>query len=191
MSLGKTLNQDIMRVGGGPLQAFWRLSGQAWAPGFPRALKQFTRRLQPANWLTILIERRMFTRTPYIIAISNAVGRAPPRFCRNSACCGILNHPGPLPTVSWQPGRTRPSIPLPLPKTWGWKHSWMWWKKPSRKNGKARRNRTDVLGMRSIPGARRERAAGAETRIRAEKNLPGSPIHRALPEPGALRPEHP
>lgn len=73
ISLGKTLRQDIMRVGGGPLQAFWRLSGQAWAPGFPRALKQLGRRLQPANWLTLCIEKRMFTRTPRVIAISDAV----------------------------------------------------------------------------------------------------------------------
>ena len=73
ISLGKTLRQDIMRVGGGPLQEFWRLSGEAWAQGFPRAWKQFVRRMQPSNWLTILIEKRMFTQTPCVVAISDAV----------------------------------------------------------------------------------------------------------------------
>ena len=73
ISLGKTFTQDIMRVGGGPLQAFWRLSRQAWAPGFPRLWKQFTRRLDPANWLTIAIEKKMYTQTPCIVAISDAV----------------------------------------------------------------------------------------------------------------------
>ncbi len=73
VSLGKTWNQDITRVGGGPLQVFWRLSELAWPAGAPRALKRFARLIQPANWLTLLIEKRMFTRTPCIVAISDAV----------------------------------------------------------------------------------------------------------------------
>ena len=74
ISLGKTWNQDITRVGGGPLQAFWRLSEQAWPAGMPRLRKRLARWLQPANWLTLCIEKRMFTRTPCVVAISTTVG---------------------------------------------------------------------------------------------------------------------
>lgn len=73
ISLGKTWNQDITRVGGGPLQVFWRLSLLAWPPGPPRFLKRLARWLQPANWLTLYIEKHMFTTTPCVVAISDAV----------------------------------------------------------------------------------------------------------------------
>ena len=73
ISLGKTWNQDIARVGGGPLQAFWRLSQEAWDEGLPRLRKKIARLLQPANWLTLLIEKHMFTQTPYVVAISDSV----------------------------------------------------------------------------------------------------------------------
>lgn len=73
ISLGKTWNQDITRVGGGPLQAFWRLSEEAWPAGPARTRKRLMRWLQPANWLTICIEKRMFTKTPCVVAISKAV----------------------------------------------------------------------------------------------------------------------
>ncbi len=73
ISLGKTWNQDVTRVGGGPLQVFWRLSEQAWPPGPARIAKRIARLLQPANWLTLFIEKRMFTTTPSIVAISDAV----------------------------------------------------------------------------------------------------------------------
>ena len=73
VSLGKTWNQDIARVGGGPLPVFWRLSREAWEEGWPRLIKQFSRLTQPANWLTRIIENRMFSRTPRIVAISDSV----------------------------------------------------------------------------------------------------------------------
>ncbi len=73
ISLGKTWNQDITRVGGGPLQVFWRLSLLAWPPGLPRFLKRLARWFQPANWLTLFIEKHMFTTTPRVVAISDAV----------------------------------------------------------------------------------------------------------------------
>ncbi len=73
VSLGKTWNQDVTRVGGGPLQVFWRLSEQAWPAGPRRTLKRIVRCIQPANWLTLLVEKRMFTTTPCIVAISDAV----------------------------------------------------------------------------------------------------------------------
>lgn len=73
ISLGKTWNQDIARVGGGPLQVFWRLSREAWDKGLPRFAKTLSRRLQPANWLTLLIEKRMFSGTACVVAISDSV----------------------------------------------------------------------------------------------------------------------
>ena len=75
ISLGKTWNQDIARVGGGPLQMFWRLSQEAWDKGLPRLGKKVARLLQPANWLTLIIEKRMFTQTPCVVAISDSVRR--------------------------------------------------------------------------------------------------------------------
>ena len=72
-SLGKTWNQDILRSGGGPQDIFWRLSREAWPSGFPRACKDIARKLQPANWLTLFIERRMYSRTPHIVAVSDVV----------------------------------------------------------------------------------------------------------------------
>lgn len=75
ISLGKTWNQDIVRVGGGPLQMFWRLSQEAWDKGLPRLGKKVARLLQPANWLTLIIEKRMFTQTPCVVAISDSVRR--------------------------------------------------------------------------------------------------------------------
>lgn len=73
VSLGKTLNQDVMRVGGGPLTEFWRYSERAYPQGLTRAFKRLRRRLSPGNLLTLLIERRQYARTPVIIAVSHFV----------------------------------------------------------------------------------------------------------------------
>ena len=73
ISLGKTLNQDIMRVGGGPLAQFWRYSEEAFPPGFPRTFKRLRRHIRPDNLLTLWIERRQFARTPVIAAVSHFV----------------------------------------------------------------------------------------------------------------------
>lgn len=73
VSLGKTWNQDIARLGGGPLKNFWKLSKEAWPSGWARFWKQFTRHAQPANWLTLFIEKRLYRKTPCIVAISDSV----------------------------------------------------------------------------------------------------------------------
>lgn len=73
VSLGKTWEQDVLRVGGGPLSTFWRLSGEAWPKGPRRALKSLTRHLSPYNWLTWLIERRQYDGHCKIICVSDAV----------------------------------------------------------------------------------------------------------------------
>ena len=73
ISLGKTWNQDIARIGGGPIQAFWRLSQEAWPEGAPRTIKKLSRWVQPANWLSLLVEKRLYHKSAHIVAISDTV----------------------------------------------------------------------------------------------------------------------
>lgn len=73
ISLGKTWNQDILRVGGGPQKTFWELSEKAWPAGFPRRFKRLRRRLLPANWLTRLIDNRQYRSGCRIVCVSDAV----------------------------------------------------------------------------------------------------------------------
>ena len=71
VSLGKTLNQDILRVGGAPLLAFWRRSIGAWPAGPVRWFKMLRRRLSPANWVGLALERAQFGGTGAIVAVSH------------------------------------------------------------------------------------------------------------------------
>lgn len=71
--LGKSLSQDVLRIGGGPLPVFWRLSARAWAPGPARAFKMLRRRLSPANWLNLVIEARQCRTAPVIVCVSDLV----------------------------------------------------------------------------------------------------------------------
>lgn len=73
VSLGKTWEQDILRVGGGPLSTFWELSGKAWPQGLKRTLKALRRRLSPYNWLTTIVEHRQYDGHCDIICVSEAV----------------------------------------------------------------------------------------------------------------------
>ena len=73
ISLGKTWNQDVSRMGGGPLRVFWELSERALPEGRPRLLKRLARRLSPANGLTLFLERRQFTAQSDVIAVSHLV----------------------------------------------------------------------------------------------------------------------
>ena len=73
ISLGKTWNQDMMRVGGGPQKTFWELSEQAWPAGFPRWFKHLRRRLLPSNWLTRIIDDHQYRSGCRIICVSDAV----------------------------------------------------------------------------------------------------------------------
>jgi UDP-glucose:(heptosyl)LPS alpha-1,3-glucosyltransferase len=73
VSLGKTWNQDIVRVGGGPLPDFWERSERAITPGLPRLLKRALRRLSPANRLTLLTEARQFSPGRRAVAVSHMV----------------------------------------------------------------------------------------------------------------------
>lgn len=72
ISLGKSLNQDLLRVGGGPQVEFWRMSLRAW-PGFERNLKQLSRWLWPSNWLIRYIDHRQYHSGSRIVCVSDAV----------------------------------------------------------------------------------------------------------------------
>lgn len=71
--MGKTLNQDILRIGGGPITRFWELSQHAWPEGFARSFKMLRRRMSPANWAIRFIDRVRLRRTPRIVAVSHLV----------------------------------------------------------------------------------------------------------------------
>lgn len=73
ISLGKTWNQDVLRVGGGPQKTFWALSEKAWPEGFPRRFKRLRRRLLPANWLTRIIDNRQYRSGCRIVCVSETV----------------------------------------------------------------------------------------------------------------------
>lgn len=73
VSLGKTWNQDISRMGGGPLKIFWEKSERALPPGFPRMVKRLGRSFSPSNWLTLLVEKHQFGKQSEVIAVSHLV----------------------------------------------------------------------------------------------------------------------
>ncbi len=73
ISLGKTWQQDLSRMGGGPLRVFWELSERALPAGRPRLMKRLSRRLSLANRLTLFLEKRQFTGTSEVIAVSHLV----------------------------------------------------------------------------------------------------------------------
>ena len=73
ISLGKTFAQDILRVGGGPLPAFWRYSEKSYPGSVSRFLKQCARRVNPANVLTRWLENRQYAGTQHIVAVSHFV----------------------------------------------------------------------------------------------------------------------
>lgn len=60
IGLGKTLHQDILRVGGGPLQEFWNYSEQAIPSSSKRLLKKLRRRLNPFGLMTKRLEKKQF-----------------------------------------------------------------------------------------------------------------------------------
>ncbi len=74
IGLGKSLHQDILRIGGGPLPVFWEKSKRAWPEGLSQNWKMLRRRMAPSNTLTRIIERRALARTPRIVAVSHLVG---------------------------------------------------------------------------------------------------------------------
>jgi UDP-glucose:(heptosyl)LPS alpha-1,3-glucosyltransferase len=71
--MGKTVNQDILRIGGGPISMFWKLSIHAWPKGFPRWFKALRRCLAPANWAIHALDAVRLKRTPRIVAVSHLV----------------------------------------------------------------------------------------------------------------------
>ena len=73
ISLGKNWNQDMLRVGGGPLGNYHALSLAAWPPGPVRAAKAVSRLLSPANLLTRIVEKRQYSGNARIVAVSHLV----------------------------------------------------------------------------------------------------------------------
>ena len=73
ISLGKSWNQDVSRMGGGPLGIFWERSELAVPKGLPRLAKRLKRRLKPSNWLTLFVEKHQFTVDSEVIAVSHLV----------------------------------------------------------------------------------------------------------------------
>jgi len=71
--MSNTVNQDILRIGGGPISVFWQLSKFAWPEGFARSFKMFRRRLSPVNWLIHWLDDVRMKRTPRIVAVSHFV----------------------------------------------------------------------------------------------------------------------
>jgi UDP-glucose:(heptosyl)LPS alpha-1,3-glucosyltransferase len=71
--LGNTVNQDILRIGGGSISKFWQLSKRAWPAGFPRWFKMLRRRLAPANWVIHWLDDARMRRTPKIVCVSHLV----------------------------------------------------------------------------------------------------------------------
>jgi UDP-glucose:(heptosyl)LPS alpha-1,3-glucosyltransferase len=73
ISLGKSLNQDILRIGGGPLESFWALSQRAWPEGFARSFKMFRRRTALVNMLIKYIERKQAASHCRMVCVSHRV----------------------------------------------------------------------------------------------------------------------
>ncbi|CCO24909.1 glycosyltransferase family 4 protein [Maridesulfovibrio hydrothermalis] len=73
ISLGKSLNQDILRIGGGALESFWKLSQRAWPAGFARTFKMLRRRTAPVNFIIKYIERRQSDSKCRIVCVSHRV----------------------------------------------------------------------------------------------------------------------
>ncbi|MEF2229340.1 MAG: glycosyltransferase family 4 protein [Pseudodesulfovibrio sp.] len=71
--LGNTVNQDVLRVGGGPITVFQQLSKRAWPAGFARECKMLRRRLAPVNWVIRWLDAARMRRTPHIVCVSHLV----------------------------------------------------------------------------------------------------------------------
>ncbi len=71
IGMGKTLRQDLLRVSGGPLENFWKLSARAWPPGKEREWKSLRRRLSPANAVIRSIERQQLRNAKNIVTVSH------------------------------------------------------------------------------------------------------------------------
>jgi UDP-glucose:(heptosyl)LPS alpha-1,3-glucosyltransferase len=71
ISMGKTWKQDILRLSGGPLPVFWRLSSRAYPRGIARKWKMFRRRIAPANLLIKIIERHQLHNSKCFVAVSH------------------------------------------------------------------------------------------------------------------------
>ncbi len=72
---GRTLYQDVYRIGGGCHHIYYLQSIKALRPGFLRWFRAMERRIRPRNLLTRYIEKRLYRRRRYqkIVAVSRWV----------------------------------------------------------------------------------------------------------------------
>lgn len=73
ISLCNTLEQDICRVSGGPIDIFHALSIRAYPKGPARTFKKIRRKLAPANALIRRIQSRQFRTGNKLVAVSSLV----------------------------------------------------------------------------------------------------------------------
>ncbi len=73
ISLCNTLEQDLCRVSGGPIDVFHTLSIRAYPKGLSRSLKKLRRKLAPANMLIRCIQARQFRPNNRLVAVSSLV----------------------------------------------------------------------------------------------------------------------
>ncbi|WP_419788303.1 glycosyltransferase family 4 protein [Pseudodesulfovibrio sp.] len=73
VGLGNTVNQDILRIGGGPITVFQQLSKRAWPAGFARGFKMLRRRMAPVNWVIRWLDDARMRRTKRIVCVSHLV----------------------------------------------------------------------------------------------------------------------
>lgn len=73
ISMGKTHTQDILRMSGGPLSIFWKLSSRAYAPGVQRKMKMLRRRTAPANMLIRKLEKESLENNELCVTVSHRV----------------------------------------------------------------------------------------------------------------------
>ncbi len=71
IGLGKTFQQDVLRIGGGALSIFWKLSAKAWDKGWQRKWKMLRRYLSPANWINLWIEYVQLKKSTHIVVNSS------------------------------------------------------------------------------------------------------------------------
>jgi UDP-glucose:(heptosyl)LPS alpha-1,3-glucosyltransferase len=71
ISPAKLLEADLVRVSGGPVSVFHRLSRRGYPPGLPRMLKDVRRAVDPSHLLTRFLDARQIRSARCITAVSH------------------------------------------------------------------------------------------------------------------------
>ena len=73
VGLGKTLHQDVLRVGGGSIRELWKHTEKGFPSGPGSLWKKIRRRMAPSNWLTMWIEKQQYSGDCPIVANSHFI----------------------------------------------------------------------------------------------------------------------